>query len=104
MSLVAERVVTKKDVYRTRIATIVDQIMREDQDHVYQKELNRRETIQELRDLFMKTFPAKEFCALEDRELRKRIKPMLTVRLLPHLLDGLSDSEKEEVFAAIEGR
>lgn len=104
MSLLIEQPAPQKDVYQTRIATIVDRIMADDQDHLYQKELNRRETINELRDLFMKTFPVKEFCALEDPELRKRIKPMLTVRLLPHLLDGLSDSEKEEVFAAIEGR
>jgi hypothetical protein len=103
MSLVAERVVTKKDVYQTRIASIVDQIMREDQDHVYAAELDRREIIAELAD-FMKRHSVREFAAMGDKDLKKRVKPMMTAMLLPHLLDGLSEPEKAEVFAAMKGR
>ncbi|WP_374821193.1 hypothetical protein [Aerosakkonema sp. BLCC-F183] len=85
----------------SRISDIVDRIMQS--RPVYQEELNKNEVMEKFATLLNKIFP-EQLMELDDENLTKRVKGVMSVELMTHLLDGLTPENVETFNTAVEGR
>lgn len=85
----------------SRISDIVDRIMQS--RPVYQEELTKNEVMEKFASLLNNIFP-EQLMVLDDEKLTKRVKGVMSVELMTHLLDGLTPEEVETFNAAVEGR
>ncbi|XWK90860.1 MAG: hypothetical protein U7127_12695 [Phormidium sp.] len=85
----------------SRISDIVDRIM--ESRPVYQEELTKNEVMEKFASLLNNIFP-EQLMVLDDENLTKRVKGVMSIELMTHLLDGLTPEEVETFNAAVEGR
>lgn len=90
----------KKEIYRIRIAKIVDTVMKEDE--IFQKELNREKTVEFLISIMQK-FSVEDFLGIDDAELKKRIGRLMAWNMLSGLLDDLTPEQKKIFNEAVRG-
>lgn len=85
----------------SRISDIVDRIMQS--RPVYQEELNKNEVMEKFAMLLNNIF-TEQLMELDDENLTKRVKGVMSVELMTHLLDGLTPENVETFNTAVEGR
>ncbi|MFB2834011.1 hypothetical protein [Floridanema evergladense] len=85
----------------SRISDIVDRIMQS--RPVYQEELTKNEVMEKFASLLNNILP-EQLMVLDDENLTKRVKGVMSIELMTHLLDGLTPEEVETFNAAVEGR
>lgn len=90
-----------KSAVLTRISDIVDRVMQS--RPVYQEELTKNEVMEIFSSLLDKVSPT-QLMVLDDEKLTKRVRRVMAVELMTHLLDGLTPEEVERFNAAVEGR
>ena len=91
MSAILQEAYSKNDIYRSRIAAIVDRIMEEDE--IYREEgMDRTEIIEYLIDL-MQTFSPDKFNAIANNDLTKRIRRIMATELASGMLNDLTPEQ-----------
>ena len=85
----------------SRISDIVDRIMQS--RPVYQEELTKNEVMEKFASLLNNIFP-EQLMVLDDESLTKRVKGVMSIELMTHLLDDLTPEEVEIFNSAVEGR
>jgi len=91
----------RKSAVLSRISDIVDRIMQS--RPVYQEELNKNEVMEIFSRLLDQIF-IEQLMVLDDEKLTKRVKGVMSIELMTHLLDDLTPEEVETFNAAVEGR
>jgi hypothetical protein len=92
--------IPKKEIYRIRIAKIVDTVMKEDE--IFQEELNREKTVEFLIKIMQK-FSVEDFLGIDDAELKKRISRLMAWNMLSGLLDDFTPEQKRIFNEAVRG-
>lgn len=95
------QVYNNKSAVLSRISDIVDRVI--ESRPVYQEELTKNEVMEKLAKLLNNIFP-EQLMELDDENLTKRVKGVMSVELMTHLLDDLTPEEVETFNAAVEGR
>lgn len=95
------QVYNNKSAVLSRISDIVDRIMQS--RPVYQEKLTKNEVMEKLATLLNNIFP-EQLMELDDEKLTKRVKGVMSIELMTHLLDDLTPEEVETFNAAVEGR
>jgi len=90
----------EKDTALSRISEIVDRLLHS--NSVYEN-LDKQEMLEIFSELLEKVLPT-EVLSLNDEQLTKRVDGVMVIEAMSHLLDDLTDEEKEMFFDAVEGR
>lgn len=83
-----------------RLSKIVEQLFQN--NTLYQQELNKEKIMGTLSSLLDKVSP-KKLIILDDEQLTKRVKAVMSTELMTHLLDELKSEEVEKFNAAVAG-
>ena len=83
-----------------RLSKIVDQLFQN--NTLYQQELNKEKIMETLSSLLDKVSPQK-LIILDDEQLTKRVKAVMSTELMSNLIDELKPEEVEKFNAVVEG-
>jgi len=84
-----------KDIYRLRIANVVDSLIQD--NWAFQERLNRLKVINSVTRSMLEKFTLKQFMAIKDSELQQRLQQRMAIESLYGLIADLSP-EQIKVF------
>ncbi|NEP43581.1 MAG: hypothetical protein F6K35_31890 [Okeania sp. SIO2H7] len=90
----------EKDTALSRISKIVDRLLHS--KDVYE-DLDKQGMVEIFSEL-LEEVPAKDFISMDEEQLIQIVDGIMIIEAMSHLLDDLTDEEKEMFFEAVEGR
>jgi len=100
MNMIREKI-DIKDVYKIRIANIVDKFMREEE--VFRQRVDRDSIITSITDSLHEKYSLEQFLAIEDSDLKQRIGQRMAIEGLYGLLDDLTPEQIKAFDEAVRG-
>jgi hypothetical protein len=100
MNANAQDFIPKKEIYRIRIAKIVDNVMKE--DDIFREELNQDKIIEFIINIMQK-ISVEDFLGIDDAELKKRIGRLMAWNMLSGLLDDFTPEQKRIFNESVRG-
>lgn len=89
-----------EDFYRGRIEKIVEKLISEKESF---KNLDKYHTAESLTELMRIKFSPENFLRISENELAEKVRKVMAVKALSHLLDDLTPEQKQVFNQAVSG-